>query len=79
MSGAKRNQISKVDKVAWDSMGYQMADQVTVSDTLFLIYQEAATDDFTVVPVHASIQFLAAFRRGIGSVSGYNQEFFGKV
>lgn len=54
-------------------------DNVSADSVLFLEYHGGASpDEVTIIPVHLQLNFLAAFRQGVGSRNGHSQEYAGK-
>ena len=70
------NQSLDVD---WDELFVKKLDGYKITQNLFLEYHGGTDkDQITIIPVEIEINFLAAFRRGMGSRNGHTQEFGGK-
>ena len=53
-------------------------DKISLHLNLFLQLQDKGTD-ITVIPLEISLEFLAKWKRGIGSKHGYTQDFKGEL
>ena len=78
-SGFTKPGMNQSLDVDWDELFVKKLDGYKITQNLFLEYHGGTDkDQITIIPVEIEINFLAAFRKGMGSRNGHTQEFGGK-
>lgn len=67
------NTIMQESNFKMDPLNAMQLDKITTSNTLFLQFQETESDDFTIIPVQADLEFVNGFMPGLFLDKGQTQ------
>jgi hypothetical protein len=61
-------------EVTLDELQQSLLDRLTLKNTIFALYKETEQDDLTIIPLHTRFSIFTAFKPGVSSKYGLQQD-----